>query len=376
LRKQLANICILFACAVSAQQSFDSSGIKLPKHYFNTVIAIDYYQKPKVRLEPSTRVSRRLGTYGLNEIAVNLYTPLFTKVKTLESGTIRNFHFLLTVNYHSLRTQFSQITDHNLIKAGIGIRFIYNTGKKAVWFVDAAPFVTRDLTYASDVYRRFASTIVLSVNESARFNWRIGITKSFMWGNRYYLPYLGVRFGRLDKVNLSIQIPRNIALNIPVSENFILSVFTRPQGGMYLFSNTDSIYLKQTENAFHFTRYEIITGLRADVRIKRVISLYASAGISSKNNLTFYSDNSNAKLSGSPYNIYFYEGETRPTLFINAGVVVRLGKARSSHNDKNILDAIDLNNDKGPAIQISPEARQQSKLNMKSVEDLIDYNDY
>jgi hypothetical protein len=164
--------------------------------------------------------------------------------------------------------------------------------------------------------------------------------------------------------------------NVPVSDNLIFSLFSRAQGGMYIFSNTDSLYLRQTENAFHLTRYEVISGLRADVRIKRVVSLYASFGVSSKNDLTFYSENSNAGQQAAPYYVYFYEGETRPTYFINVGISVRFGRTRSSYNDKNILDAIDLNTDKGPDVQISPAAREQSKINMKSVEDLIEYTDY
>jgi hypothetical protein len=372
---RLVHIVLLVVCC-GAWPAADTTGVKPPKHYFATVISLDFYRKPQVRLEPPSRAGNRLGRYGLNESALNFYTPLLTRVKTMGDGTIRNFHLLLTANVHSLRPEFSNISDHRLLKAGVGVRFIYNTGKKAVWFIDAAPFVTRDLTFASDVYRRFASTIVLSINESMSFNWRVGITKSFMWGNRYYLPYLGLRVGRLDKVHLSIQIPRSITVNIPFSRNFILGVFTRPQGGMYIFSNTDSLYYKQTENAFHLTRYEIISGLRADMRIKSRVSLYVSGGVSSSNNLTFYSQSSNAVSTTQPYNVFFYEGTTRPTFFINAGLVIRFGRTRSSYNDKNILDATDIGNDKNPNLMISPATKEQAKLNMRSVQDLVDYYDY
>ncbi|MGZ4089949.1 MAG: hypothetical protein ACXVNO_04460, partial [Bacteroidia bacterium] len=73
---------------------------------------------------------------------------------------------------------------------------------------------------SSQPYFRLASTIVYSYNKSDRFNWRIGVTKSFMWGNRNYLPFIGLRFGRLDKTNLSIQFPRNISVNIPVNQKW------------------------------------------------------------------------------------------------------------------------------------------------------------
>ena len=90
-----------------------------------------------------------------------------------------------------LQPVFSGISQHSLIKAGMGVRFIFNSGKKGVWFIDASPFVTKDVTYESKGYFRLASTFVYSHNVSENFNWRVGATKSFLWGNKNYWPFIG-----------------------------------------------------------------------------------------------------------------------------------------------------------------------------------------
>jgi hypothetical protein len=347
----------------------------MPKHFFNTNISVEGYRKPKVDLDQSTRVGRKLGQYGFRQGSLTFYTPLLTRVFAGKDGTVKNYHLLLTGTYVSLRPEFQNLPVHNLVKSGIGVRFIYNTGKKAVWFVDASPFVTRDRSFPSTLYRRFASTIILSINESASFNWRVGITKSFMWGNRYYLPYLGVRIGRLDKINLSIQIPRNIQLSVPVTRSFVVSAFTRPQGGMYIFSNAESVYFMPREKTFHFTRLEIISGLRIDVRFKQYGSLFVSGGVSNHNNLTFYSEHANSKIGMNPYHVFFYSENTKPTTFFSAGLTVRFGRTRTYVNDRNMYDAIDMVNDGGHNLQIPLQAKQRSRQNVKDIRDLVDYND-
>jgi hypothetical protein len=284
-----------------------------------------------------------------------------------------------------LQPVFGGITTHNLVKTGVGIRLIVNNGKKGIWFIDASPFVTRDATYAdSKPYYRMASTIVYSHNKSERFNWRIGITKSFMWGNRNYLPFIGLRFGRLDKTHLSIQIPRSISLNMPVNEKLVLSFYTKPQGGMWNFSNRDSVYYLGNASTFHFTRYEINSGFRADVRVNDWFNFYIALGLSTKNNITFYSEKANPKNKNTPYQKYFYQQDMPATGFFNLGLLFKFGKTKSYYNDKNIYDAIDLNNTIGGGddnisngnSQIPVTPKKKADLNLKSVQDLIDYNDF
>ncbi len=367
---------------IKAQNAYDSLEVKLAKHYFNTVIVVDAYRKPEKNFkDTSDALSKRLKSYGIKQFSFSFLTPLFTKDKTIADGTIQNSHILLTGNFLSLRPVFGGLNEHNLIKFGIGMRYIYNTGKKGVWFVDLSPFVTRDITYpSSKPYYRMASAIVYSHNVSDKFNWRVGAVKSFMWGNKFYWPFLGLRIGRLDKLNLSIQFPRSVTINIPLGSKVIFSLYSRPQGGMFNFSNADSLYFRKTAATFHFTRFEINTGLRFDVRFNSHFNFYLASGLSSRNNITFYSDNANKRRAGS-YNKYFYEKNVAPSLYFNFGLVLKFGKTRSYYNNRNLYDATDLNNTLNPnsngnvQIPLTPK-KKKSDLNLKSIEDLIDYNDF
>jgi hypothetical protein len=364
---------------LKAQGSFDSLKIKQPKHYFATVFDLDLYRKPNQNIPDTVKqISKKLGTYGIKQTTFSFYTPLATKNWT-EGDVIKNTHLLLTGNYMNLQPQFEGLRQHVLIKAGLGIRFIYNTGKKGLWFAEVSPFITRDAAFRSRPYFRLASTFIYSRNVSTAFNWRLGITKSFLWGNRFYLPFVGLRIGRLDKLNLSIQFPRSISLSMPLGHKFILSAYTRPQGGMWNFSNVDTLYFRPAVKTFHFTRYELNSGLRGDLRIGGHFALYLALGLSSKNNITFYSDNANAKRKNKTYDTYFYSKNLPSTVFLNIGLVLRLGKTRSFYNVKNIYDAIDINNvanGNNGNIQIPLTPRQASKLNLQSVQDLVDFNDF
>lgn len=380
----LNGVCFLLfcmSCTTLAQKSFDSLKIRRPKHYFSTVIIADGYRKPNRDLEDtSTSIGKRLKSYGVRQSYVGFYTPLYTFVKDdTITNRVSNIHLLLTGNFLSLRPQFDGLTDHKLVKFGVGMRLIYNTGKKGVWFFDVSPFVTRDANFRSIAYRRLASTIVYSHNVSEKFNWRLGLTKSFMWGNRLYLPFVGLRFGKLDDIHLSIQFPRSIHLSLPVSDKLVLSVYTRPQGGMFVFSNTDSLYFRRSDSYFHFTRYEINTGFRADVRFGSHFALYLASGISSRNNITLYSERANRSRRNAYYNAYFFSRNMPPGLFLNVGLVFSFGKTRTVFSDRNIYDAIDLNNtsehdNSNLPVPIPPKKR--SLMNLESVQDLVDYNDF
>lgn len=372
----------LFHYHVAAQKSYDSLHVSPPKHYFNTVFSLDGYGKPSVNLNSGEQLDKKLQTYAVKQYNVSFYIPVYThdsKGSGRDSAVINNLHVLVTGNFFRLQPVFGGIPQHNLVKRGVGARVIYNTGKRGVWFIDAAPFITRDISYNSKPYLRFATTIVYSYNVTDRLNWRFGATKSFLWGNRLYLPFIGFRFGRLDKINLSIQFPRSASLNFPLSRSFVMSLYTRPQGGMFNFSNHDTLYPKTNVTTFHFTRYEINTGLRFDVRLGNHFVMFASAGLSTGNHIVFYSDKANTGRSRLPYNTYFYNAKTAPTLFVQYGLLLRFGKTRSYYNNRNIYDAIDLNDKAGTYtnnLQIPLQPRNTPKnLNLESVRDLIDYND-
>jgi hypothetical protein len=341
---------------------------------------MDAYAKPNRALrDTSDKFSKRLKSYGVTQFYLGFYAPLFTHEEK-DSSVITNGHLLLTGNFLSLKPKFDGLSKvHNLIRAGVGFRYIYNTGRKGVWFFDISPFITQDVTYRSKPFFRMGSTIVYSHNASEKFNWRVGITKSFLWGNRFYLPFLGIRIGRLDRTNFSLQFPRLLNLCIPVNEKISFNVFSRAQGGLFIFSNYDSLYFRKGESTFHFSRYEVVTGLRINANPGKKLSFYLSTGISSRNNITLYSENANRSRKNTSYNAYFLTRNFAPGVYAEAGLVLRIGKTRSAYSNKNVYDAIDLNNQAEGILyntQIPPKVITRSQLNLETVQDLVDYNDY
>lgn len=364
---------------ILAQASFDSLKIKQPKHYFNTVIAIDAYRKPKKDLGSNKAIDKKLENYGVRQTMVTFHAPLYTKDRVLIDSTRQNAHLLLTGTLLSFRPSFAGIPDHNLIKFGIGLRYIYNTGKKGVWFIDVSPFMTKDASFDSKPYYRLASTFIYSHNPSSTFNWRLGITKSFLWGNRLYLPFVGFRFGALNKVNFTFQFPRYTSLNIPMGEHSYFSLYSMSQGGMYRFSNADTLYPKSNIAAFNFSRFDMNHGIRFDFRTWKHFSFYVALGFSTRNRLTFYSDNANKSRKAIAYNSYFYTTKAPASMYLNLGMVFRLGQVRSSFGVKNLNDATDLLNapsgNLGNSLQpMNPKI--QNKINLQSVQDLVDYSDF
>jgi hypothetical protein len=381
---------LLFQPKIKAQANYDSLHLKEAKHFFKTVIFLDSYNKPNQNFLPKDStdvIGKKLQSYGIKQFSLGFYTPLSTKSSlSADSSVFSNTHYLLTGNILSLKPTFDGLKQHQLIKLGVGLRIIRNSGKKGVWFIDISPFFTKDVTYGDDNgYIRLSNSFIYSHNFSEKFNLRAGITKSFLWGNRNYWPYLGFRFGKLNKVNFSIQIPKNISLNIPFSDRFRMSLYTKPQGGMFMFSNRDSVYYFNTDaKYFHFTRYEILSGIRFDAVFSKNFAAYIGFGTSSRNNITFYSESANVDRPRLPYKKFFYERNMKQSGFLNLGLVFRFGKTKSYFNDRNIYDAIDLNNTNSVGDNnISPgntdipiqKTIKRSKLNMADIQDLIDVND-
>jgi len=362
-----------------AQKSFDSLAIQQPKHYFNTVLSLDAYRKPNRNFTAAQPGRNTLGSFGLRQANFFFYTPLRTQTMYSPDSTLQNTHLLLTASVLSLRPVFRDLKTHSLLKAGIGIRFIYNSGKKGLWFFDVSPFMTQDLSFSSRITYRMASTIVYSHNPSPVFNWRIGITKSFQWGNRLYLPFFGLRFGALDKVHFSIQFPRFTSLNFPLEGNACLSLYSMAQGGLYNFANVDSLNPGSKEKTFQFSRYEINHGLRYERRANEKFSFYIAAGISNRNVLSFYSETVNSRRRGLNYTNYFFRTKAVPTLYLNLGLVFKFGQVKSSYKDKNLNDAADLMTLPGgqpinTLQRLVPKT--QSALNLDNVQDLVDYTDF
>jgi hypothetical protein len=344
-------ICLMIAGFVffsTKLLAFSNDSLKIvkpPKHYFNKTIYADFYSTGKRTLDTINKVSKKLNTYQVTQSLIGFNAPVFTKdYYNKDSTRISNLHLLLTGSYASIALNFGGISKHNLTKLSMGGRMLYNNGKKSIFFVEVSPFVTRDRGYLYTSTYRLATTVLYNCSVNPNFSFRLGFTRSFLWGNRFHLPYIGLRVGRLDKINFSVQFPRSITLNIPAGKYIRTSLFTKPQGGLYAFANTDSIQVGNinTNKKLYFGRSEFLSGIRIDVLPSNYINFYLSGGITSNNYISFFpSEKTTNNLTS--YNHYYREN-IKSSIFLNVGLVFRFGKTKSIYNSQQLYNGIDLNN--------------------------------
>ncbi|HPQ07958.1 MAG TPA: hypothetical protein PK995_01880 [Bacteroidia bacterium] len=379
-------IFFLFAFYFVFSQKNDSIHLKVPKHYFQNTILFDYYQKPKVTLPPSDDIRSKLKSNQIKQSIVAVSIPVFTEDFIKKDSSVSNINFLLTGYFLSFNPNFSGLeNNHYLKKNGIGFRFIYNNGKKSIFFIDVSPFSTFDKNFRQDTrVIRMASLLLWSYSPSEKFNFRLGLTKSFMWGNRFYLPVIGFRFGRYDKINFSFQFPRIVSLNFPITNKFQISLFTKPQGGLFSISNADSIYKKfiNENKVIYLGRYEFLGGLRIDVKPLKWLAFYISAGKTVNNFLALYSLHFN-KNRQFEYGSFFQDTPAKSP-FINFGITTYFGKTKSYYEQKNIDEMLHLNNQTGVGdnnTQVYQQTdnfkkKEKFKVTNQEISDLINTFDY
>lgn len=355
---------------------------KQAKHYFNTLVYTDFYKTGKRDLSDINFVGKKLKTYQVSQFVVGFNTPLLTKdFYNKDSTVISNFHLLLTGGYSVVAPDFSGVSkDHYLSRTSFGIRTIYNFGKRSILYAEFSPFMTQDNGYSYTKRYRIASTLIYNFTVNKYFSFRAGYARSFMYGNRLNLPYVGIRVGKLDGVNLSIQFPRSISFNVPIGKHVRTSLYTKPQGGMYSFANSDSIYYLNNDKNLTFGRYEFIGGMRIDILPSRFFSFYLSSGLTTQNQINFYSETFNKKNKQKLYS--FYKEKIDGSLFVNFGLVFKFGKVKSAFNNYNMYNALDLNSsDVGNNIntsqnQIPAKDKKIKNVSPSEVQDLIETQDF
>lgn len=355
---------------------------KQAKHYFNTLVYTDFYKTGKRDLSDINFVGKKLKTYQVSQFVVGFNTPLLTKdFYNKDSTVISNFHLLLTGGYSVVAPDFSGVSkDHYLSRTSLGIRTIYNFGKRSILYAEFSPFMTQDNGYSYTKRYRIASTLIYNFTVNKYFSFRAGYARSFMYGNRLNLPYVGIRVGKLDGVNLSIQFPRSISFNVPIGKHVRTSLYTKPQGGMYSFANSDSIYYLNNDKNLTFGRYEFIGGMRIDILPSRFFSFYLSSGLTTQNQINFYSETFNKKNKQKLYS--FYKEKIDGSLFVNFGLVFKFGKVKSAFNNYNMYNALDLNSsDVGNNIntgqnQIPAKEKKIKNVSPSEVQDLIETQDF
>ncbi|MGZ4028090.1 MAG: hypothetical protein ACXVDP_12415 [Bacteroidia bacterium] len=373
--------------------------VKIPKHYFTPTFYSDYYSTPTTYFRSGPRfnanpdqaaIAKQLRDYQYSQLTGGFYFPLVTKEKSHEDGHISNFHLLATGSYMVAMPRFSGISDHNLLKASIGLRGIYNSGKKGIWFFDATPFMAGDLSTSGTMVSRWASTVLYDRIVTPSFSYRVGVTRTFILGNRFHLPYLGIRVGRLDKTYLSIQFPRYASLSFPMGRKFRGSFYTKATGSLLAMGNTDTLYngtngiSAETDKTITFGRYDGNTGMRLDFNPSSHFSLYGALGVSGVRGIAFYSNQYNPKKNVNELAPFFTQ-RMHGTFFLNVGLTIRIGRARSVYGNHNMyevfnsnssIDTGDNNINTGDG-NIPNETKKKTITNLKTrdIQDLVEAQD-
>jgi len=375
---------VFFHTKLPAFNNDSTKVINPPKHYFTRTIYLDLYSTGLRKLDTLNVLSSKLHSYQVSQAVLGFNVPVVTKdFYNRDSTKISNLHFLLTGNYASVSVNFSGISRHTLSKASLGFRGIYNNGKKSIFFIEVSPFLTKDAGYRYTRTSRLSATALYDCALSPNFSFRVGFTRSFLWGNRFHLPYIGIRLGRLDKVNFSVQFPRSVTFNVPIGKYVRTSLFTRPQGGLYTFANVDSLPLQDVNNSkrIYFGRYEFLSGLRVDILPSRHFNFYLGGGFTTRNKISLFSTQQSAGTLTSYDDAY--REKIGSSVFLNVGLVVRFGKTRSVYNNRQLYDAMDLNNTIDPGDNgvnpgngtIPAPAKKIRHLDNNEVLDLIETQD-
>ncbi len=331
----------------------------------------------------------RLGQYKFMQSSLSFYTPLYTRTRFVgaDSTNVNTFHLLFTLNALTDRPEFSGLEkQHKLYKFGVGIRTIWTFNSKFIMFADVSPFATGDKYNEQATSRlRLGATVVFNYMVSPKFSFRVGVTKNFLLGNKFYMPMVGIRIGKLDsKCYFQFQFPRHTSLTIQPSPKFTINIYSRAYGGLYNLSNEDSLYLG-SDSVIQFGHFGVANGIRFDFRPGPNFNFFLSGGLAVRNYMWLYSyshNRPNDQASLGP----FYKARPDPTIFLQAGITIRFGKAKRSAGNYLMYDVFDLNNTMDPGDNnnnpgngdITPEMKKKKemeKVQYKDVEDLVDEAD-
>lgn len=344
------------------------------RRYIRPTIFTNYYTTSKRDIVNNTK----FVSYNFSQYNMGFYFPFYTNTWLRnDSSTLANIHLLATGSVLAAMPYFSGLEEqYMLYKGSVGVRAIYNTGRKNIWFFHISPFFSQDDNTISKPTGRFSSVFLYNRTVNKNFSYRLGMLKTFLFGDRYYLPVIGFRIGPLDGTYFSVQLPKHISLNFPIGKKLSTSIFIKPVGGLYTISNINTNFIDKG-SIVQFGRKEFLNGFLLNYRVNNNISTYFSAGIANTRFISF------AVSSGSTgYLESFFSKEIEPTAFFNLGLTIRFGKSIKSYNNINMYDVFDLNNQYdpsdenfGPQNDDIPRITEKDKIikniQYKDVEDLI-----
>jgi hypothetical protein len=338
------------------QTKIDSVGtkIKKPKHYFSNLIFTNYYSSKERTLgKPATQqglnVYNRLKTLQYSQINSGFLFPLITKEKiNNDSSSISNWHFLLTGNFLNAFPVFSGLENqHIFCRYSIGTRSMYNNGKKDVFFFDFSPFMAFDYNYSEKKQIRLSNTFLWSHIFSERFSFRLGYTRSYIFGDRLLLPLIGFRLGKLDGSYMSFQFPKNLTINLPLKRSLSFNLLVKPVGNVFDFKDHDSLYYGANKKLILGWR-DICLGTGLDYHPNRFISLFVHIGVATqRSSLVLYSKAANENNKVNSYKWFYYENLERGA-YLNLGFSFRFGETKISGGNFNINELNNINTENDP----------------------------
>jgi len=383
MRLLLLILMLLGSQVLSASK--DSTKVdKMPKHFIRPAFSWSLYATgERAAIGNRPVLNNRLGDYRYLQSVWSFYTPLYTKATfSADSTSLNTFHLLATFNSVIDRPEFSGLSEqHRLYKTGVGLRAIAGLGKNLVLFADATPMIFGDATdRANTRVLRWGATLAANFLVNPGLSFRFGVTRSFLFGNKNFLPMIGMRIGKLDGlVYLNIQLPRTVSLHIQPTEKFAFSIYSRTQGGLYNFSNKDSIYLGN-DDVIQFGQTGIANGIRFDFRPGPNFNFFASGGFAVRNRIWFYSYTYNRANDLRPL-APFYEAKPQGTIFVHIGLTWRFGKSKNAQGNYLMYEIYDMNNSSDPGdnntmpgngdIRRAAKAKEMHKVKLEDVGDLI-----
>ena len=385
-------LLVLFLVFLGLEGNAQDSTGKGPRHYFNTTIWGNWYSSNTYDITKPKLDS--LGTYSFAQSNISFYVPLVTKDVSKKEGTvIANHHLLLTGSLLSAKPNFTNLEEqHNLYKSSLGLRYIYNNGVKNIWFFDVASYVSGDATLKTGGEYRGTSILVFNRSVSDRFSYKVGYTKTFLFGDRLFLPVLGIRVGRLDGIYANICFPRSASLNFPLGQKFSGSIFVKPMGGIYNFANSikytngidTNLYngFSSDSNYIIFARYEYLGGMRFEFTPGKHFSLFVSGGVTVGNWMGFASYQNNKKDGFHRIEPFAGERFDTPNGFFNFGLTIRLGRTKKIAGNTQMYEVLNINNTFDPGdnntesgdgnIPKRKKEKDLKKLSYKDIEDFVE----
>jgi hypothetical protein len=384
-------LCIVLFSA-GGLNSLSAQG-RPPRHYLMTTFYLNTYGTGErdLKIEDDDRLDSLLGTYKYKQFNAGFYAPLFTRdYFNADSTRISNLHLLLTGNYVEARPLFTGLSTHKLYKLSLGFRVMYNNGKRNIWFFDINPFIANDNKNPDKPHWRQSSVILFNHTlKNDMWSVRVGITKTFLFGDRRYLPVFGFRYGRLDKTYVSFTFPRNISVTFPMGKSFTGSFFIKPQGGLYNFANTDTlsdgskILYNGNDSVIQFGRFEFLNGFRLDYMPNKNFGFFLAMGVTKYNKIAFFSFQNNPGTL-STLQPFLTEKFKDNAGFLNFGITVRFGKTKKIAGNYNMYELLYLNNsfdpgdnNDGPVNNDIPRQKKEKnlKLQYKDIQEFIEEKD-